>query len=709
MWTPLKKAPPRYFSERRVKFRILFVALFCLLFYLVVIGRTFSLHLTDNSKLSRLAQAQYQKKITLAPKRGNIYDVNGEELAIDVKVDSIFANPKVLSSDNDFIQKLASALGLDKEKLSTILAKDKRFVWIKRRITPEETEKVQAIRKEGLDMVKEYKRFYPNRKLAATVLGAVGLDSVALGGLELFYDRYLKSNAEPVVVDQDARGRSYVPNTFHDLENTHSVTLTLDKTIQFIIEKELAAAVDQNQAKSGIAVVMNSRTGEIMGMASYPDFDPNQYTEFDMTHSKNRVVTDSFEPGSIFKAVTVAAALESGKVDIDKKFDCEGGAYKIDKFTINDHGHYGMLTLPEIIKVSNNICSLKIAQYIGRDAFSKTILDFGFGGKTGIDVPGEVSGIMSTPKNWSILQMSTISFGQGISVTPVQIVAAYSAIANGGYLMKPFLVKQIVDAKGGIVKENHPQIVRKVLSESNARKVVEMLKLVVGPGGTGTAAQVEEYGTAGKTGTAQKVEEGKKGYSSNKYIGSFVGIAPADDPRITVLVSINEPRGSHFGGVVAAPAFREIVRKVLPYLRVPPSANKGPVILTKEDKKSESKPNQAKKEDKLKEDKLAKKEKDKKAKEELSKKGKSKAEENAADEEPVVLLPTELTEVEPGVYKVPNWAGKPLREVLKNWDRQDVKLVVEGSGLCSEQKPAPGEVVRAGSEVKLLFKPPSST
>lgn len=708
MWTPLKKAPPRFFSERRVKFRILFVAFFCLLFYIVVIGRTFSLHLTDNSKLTRLAQAQYQKKVTLAPKRGNIYDVNGEELAIDVKVDSIFANPRLLSSNEEFVHKLALALGLDREKLDKVLSKDKRFVWLKRRITAEESEKVQAIRREGLDMIKEYKRFYPNRKLAATVLGAVGIDSVALGGLELFYDRYLKSNAEPVVVDQDARGQSYVPNTFHDLENTHNVKLTLDKTIQFILEKELAAAVDKNHAKSGIAVAMNSRTGEIMGMASYPDFDPNQYSEFDVGHSKNRSVTDSFEPGSTFKAITVAAALESGKVDLNKKFDCEGGAYKIDRFTINDHGKYGLMNLPEIVQVSSNIGSLKIAQYIGKDAFAKTIQDFGFGRKTGIDLPGEVSGIMSSPKNWSGLQMSTISFGQGISVTPVQLVAAYSAIANGGYLMKPFIVKEISDTKGAIIKENHPQIIRKVLSEGNARKVVEMLKLVVQKGGTGTAAQVEEYGTAGKTGTAQMVEEGKKGYSSSKYIASFVGIAPADDPRITVLVSINEPKGSHYGGVVAAPVFREIVRKVLPYLRVPPMMNKGPVILTKEDKSPESKPSKLSKEDKLKEAKLAKLEKEKKAKEDKKNKSKNKDGEIPL-EEPVVLLPTELTEVEPGIYMVPNWSGKPLREVLKTWDRQDVKLTVEGSGLCSEQKPAPGEIVKAGSEVKLFFKPPSST
>lgn len=710
MWIPPKKDPPRYFSERRVKLRILFVALFCLLFYLVVIARTFSLHLTDNIKLSRLAQSQYQKKVSLAPKRGNIYDVNGEELAIDVKVDSVFANPKALNLSDEVKKQLASILGIDLEKLEKVLGKEKKFVWLKRRISSEESEKIQSLRQEGLGLVKEYKRFYPNKKLAATILGAVGLDSVALGGLELYYDKHLKSSLDPVFIDQDARGRSYVPNNFYDLDNTHNVTLTLDKTIQFVTEKELARAVEKTQAKSGIAVVMNSRTGEILAMASYPDFDPNQYADFDVSHWKNQVVTDSFEPGSIFKAITAAAALESGKVDLNKKFDCEGGQYKIDKFTIGDHGAgYGLMTLPEIMRVSSNIGSLKVAQYIGRDAFAKSILDFGFGSKTGIDLPGEASGIMSSPKNWSTLQMSTISFGQGISVTPIQIVASYSAIANGGYLMKPFIVKKITDAKGNVVKENYPQIVRKVLSETNARKVVEMLKLVVAQGGTGTAAQVEEYGTAGKTGTAQKVEEGKKGYSSSKYIGSFVGIAPADDPRITVLVSINEPKGSHFGGVVAAPVFKEIVRNVLPYLRIPPVGNKGPMILTKEEtKKPESKPANAAKEDKNKNKKLAENEKNKKNAKAESLSAKNE-DQKKTEEKNKVEVPIVLTELEPGTYKVPNWTGKPLREIMKSWDRSDVKLVVEGSGLCAEQRPAPGEVIKSGSEVKLLFKPPSST
>jgi cell division protein FtsI (penicillin-binding protein 3) len=449
--------------------------------------------------------------------------------------------------------------------------------------------------------------------------------------------------------------------------------------------------VGATQSKSGIAVVMDVRSGEVLAMASAPDFDPNQYSNYDLSQWKNRVVTDSFEPGSIFKAVTAAAALESGRITLDQKFNCEGGAMKVGKFTINDHGHYGAMALPDIIRVSSNIGSFKIAQYLGRETFSDMVVNFGFGKKTGIDLPGEASGIMAKPDSWASLQMGTIAFGQGISVTPIQIVTAYSAIANGGYLMKPYVVKQIHDSKGNILRENKPQIVRQVMSEKNSRKLVELLKAVVGPGGTGTAAQVEEYGVAGKTGTAQKVIEGHSGYAEGKFIASFVGVAPADDPRIAVLVSLNEPRGNHFGGVVAAPVFREIVRQVLPYMGVPPIGNKGPVILAKaEEKGSESQP-KAKNGAELKTKALGK----------INEKKKAKA------AEPAKEIPEDVTELEPGTFRLPDYKGKALREVLRDWKDSDLKLSVDGSGLCIDQDPPPGKVVKKGTEVKLSFKPPS--
>ncbi len=688
----MKPSPPRLasrlFSERRVKRRILLIALVYFLFFTVIMGRTFMLHLADNNKLDRLAGAQYQKKVTLAPKRGNILDTHGEELAMDIKVDSLYANPSALEDSPTLASQLAGILGMDAEKVSKLINKDKKFVWIKRRISDEESQKVQALKQEHLGLVKEYKRFYPNKNLAATILGAVGLDSVALGGLELFYDSYLKSGGQPVIVDQDAHGRSYNPDLLGEKENLHHVVLTLDKTIQFITEKELAKAVTQAKAKSGIAVVMNNKTGEVLAMASYPDFDPNQYTSVDPQHWKNRAVTDSFEPGSIFKAITAAAALESGKVSLDQKFNCEGGAYRIDKFTINDHGKYGAMSLPEIIRVSSNIGSLKIAQYIGREAFGSAVEAFGFGTKTGIDLPGEARGIMARPQNWGTLQMSTIAFGQGISVTPIQVVTAYSAIANGGYLMKPFIVKRVEDSNGKVIVNNEPKIVRQVMHEANAKKLVEMLKLVVGPGGTGMAAQVEEYGTAGKTGTAQKVVEGKKGYSQSGYIGSFVGIAPADNPHIVVLVSINEPQGSHFGGVVAAPAFREIVRQVLPYMGVKPLYTKGPTILTKQDQKSPE--SQAQK----------------------NKKINPKAPFSPEQEEVTMssveeTIPIQYSSGSAGNVRLPDCDGMALRTVLKEWEAEDLKVVVEGSGVCVGQDPPAGQWVKRGSEVRLSFKPPS--
>ncbi len=680
-----KSSPPkvahRFFSERRIKKRILLIAVAYFLFFIVIIGRAVELHIADNIKLDRLAKTQYQKKIISAPRRGNIYDTRGEDFSIDVKVDSLYANPGSIENSSSLAHQLAPLLGMELSRLEKILGQKKKFVWIKRRLSDEESAKIQGLHLPALGWIKEYKRFYPNKNLAATVLGAVGLDSVALAGVELYYDRYLKSAAEPMLVKQDARGQSYSPDLFIEKEEPKNLTLTLDKTIQFITERELNAMVAQTQAKSGIAVVMNSRTGEVLAIASAPDFDPNQYMNYNFQHWRNKTVSDSFEPGSIFKAFTAAAALESGKISLTQKFDCENGAYPVGKSTIHDHGSYGIMTLPDIIRVSSNIGSFKIAQYIGREAFSDMVLKFGFGSKTGIDLPGEVSGIMASPKNWSMLQQGTIAFGQGISVTPIQVVTAYSAIANGGYLMKPFVVKEIRDSKGNLVKETKPQTLRQVMSEANAKILAGLLEGVIGPGGTGGAAQVEEYGVAGKTGTAQKVLEGKAGYADGKFIASFVGFAPAKDPRITVLVSIDEPKGNHFGGVIAAPVFREIVRHTLSYLGVVPQGKKGPMVITKSE----------------------------------SKKPETQTKTSSAEEgiDPSVFelaasdAALELTEVEPGSYRLPNYKGKPLREVLRHWKDEQVKLVVEGTGLCVTQDPAAGKVVTQGSEVHLSFSPRS--
>lgn len=679
-----KRISPRFFSEKPIKRRILIITFSYFLFMVIILGRVFSLHLTNNTMLSKLAEAQYQKKITLSSKRGNIYDSHGEELAIDVKVDSLYANPRSIDNPKQLSRQLSGILKIESDKIETLLSKDKKFVWIKRWLSEEESKKIQALHEESLGVVKEYRRSYPNKELASTLLGAVGLDSIALAGLELYYDSLLKSPAEPLIIHQDAKGKGYSPYSTGENENTNQLVLTVDKTIQFIAERELSKTVSQSNAKSGVAIVLNSHTGEVLAMASYPNFDPNVFAKYDHQFWKNRAVLDSFEPGSIFKAITASAALESGKVNIHQSFNCEGGSYEVGSFTIHDHGHYGSLTLPEIIRVSSNIGSFKISQMLGREQFGEMIKNFGFGAKSGIDFPGEVSGILSSPSRWSNVQQGTIAFGQGISVTPLQIANAYSAIANGGYLMRPYLVSKVVDSKGRVIKENSPQIVRKVMNEVNTKLVTDMLKLVVGPGGTGQAAQIEEFGVAGKTGTAQKVVEGKNGYAEGKFIASFVGYAPVDDPKITVLVSIDEPKGNHFGGVVAAPAFREIARQTLSYLHIPHRNSKPTTVVEKIEKESG-------------------KEKKKYSKE-IEQDG-PLIQNHLNQEEPKVSL--EFLEEKPGMFRIPKLTGKPLREVLRAWKQDEVKLVIEGSGLCIEQHPAPGELVRRGGEVRLSFKPPS--
>lgn len=679
-----QRTAPRFFSERPIKRRILMIGGGYFLFMLLIFARTFTLHLSDNVALTRLAQSQYQKKMTLAPKRGNIYDQNGDELAIDVKVDSLYANPKQIKQPKELARKLAPLVGLDKERLEELLSQDKKFVWIKRRLSSTESAKVSNLQEKGLGFLKEYRRFYPNRELASTVLGAVGLDSKALAGLELAYDSTLRSQGMPVTVYQDARGQSYVPHSFLELENQNHLTLTIDKTVQFIAERELAKGVQNAKAKNGVAIVMNSRTGEILAMASYPHFDPNHYEDYEMERWKNRAIEDTFEPGSIFKGVTAAAALESGEIDIHHKFNCEGGVYKVGEHTIHDHGKYGALALPEMVKVSSNIGMFKIAQMLGKEEFGEAVSHFGFGKKTGIDLRAESNGILSPFKRWSKVQQGTIAFGQGISVTPLQIVNAYSAIANGGFLMRPFVVRRITDSKGKVLKEVQPELIRQVMSTANAKKVNEMLKLVVGPGGTGMAAEVPEYGVAGKTGTAQKVNEGRgrHGYAEGKFIASFVGFAPADDPRITVLVSINEPKGNHYGGVVSAPVFKEIVRQTLPYLKVPPRGNSGPIILTeqKQPKEPEAKAKKGEKKPRV-EEKIA---------------------QNREHETHL-----EWVEIKPGIYKMPDCSGKTVREILRNFKQTPFELSIEGSGICTEQQPSPGSLVQEGSKLKLFFKPPS--
>lgn len=678
------------FSFKRIRLRIALVSFVYLLFFIIVAMRAFELHLSEDIKLDRLANNQYKRRVVVAPKRGNILDSHYDTLAIDVQVDSIYAAPNTIEDPAAFAKAVASELQMsEKDILKKVSNNKKKFVWLKRRMNPEQSQKLKDFKLKGLGFLPEYKRFYPNGSLASNLLGAVGYDAVALSGLEMAYDSTLKSEDPPMLVEQDARGRSYEPFALVGLEHPNELVLTLDKTIQYIAERELKASVDQYKAKGGIALVLDVETGGILAMATQPTFDPNEYYKYEFSQWRNRSVTDTYEPGSIFKAITVGAALETKVMDLQQTMFCENGAMKVGKFTINDHHGYGNLTLAEIMKYSSNICSYKLAQKVGKEKFYQIIRDFGFGQPTGIEVPGEVGGILVSLKNLSQLQLGTIAFGQGISTTPLQIASAYVAIANGGKLMKPYLVKEIRDFNGKTLQSFEPKMIRRVLSESNAKELARLLETVVEKGGTGTAARLENQRVAGKTGTAQKVIPGQKGYAKNRYVASFVGFAPARDPKLVVLVTIDEPHGEYYGGLVSAPAFREIMKQSLAYLKVPSDS----LYLAEKDLPKNSTKVSAT---------LLKEKKENKKTENSSEILPSRAVSEALD----AKLDVDSEKSARDGNAVPDFTGLSVREAMRRAQSQNFKIQIKGSGICKRQDPRAGVNIEKDISIVLECEPP---
>lgn len=548
---------------------------FLLLILLVVIGiRVYSLQILQSKELRQLLKNQHEKTVALSPKRGTIYDRKGEALAASVEVDSLYARPAEVKNQKSTARKLSVILGDPTTKILSKLKSRKNFVWIKRKISPQQSLQIQKLDLAGLGFIKESQRFYPNKELAAQLLGFVGMDSQGLEGMEHKYEKVLKGKSGYLMVNKDALGRDLFPEGITRVASLqgYDLVLTIDKTIQFIVEKELQAAVDNSGAKGGIAVVIDPWTGEILALAIAPRFNPNQISRFAPQVWRNRAITDVFEPGSTFKTFLVASALEEQIIKPRDVYFCENGSYPFGGKIIHDTHPYGWLSVTKIIKYSSNIGASKISKHIGRERFYQYIRKFGFGEETGIEFPGEVSGFVSLPYHWPEFKLGTIAFGQGISVTAMQIVTAYGSIANGGLLMRPYIVKKIHDEKGRLIQETRPFIRRRVISEKTAHTVTAILKSVVRDGGTGEKAGVAGFEVAGKTGTAQKIKPQGKGYSDNKRVASFIGFIPADDPKITVLVVIDEPQGISYGGETAAPAFSKMSHQILCYLQVYPES-----------------------------------------------------------------------------------------------------------------------------------------
>ena len=567
-------------EKKKIRFRIIIIGSIFSVFFTIIGAKAVYLQIFCGPWLSQKAANQYEESFKSSEKRGTIYDTNLKEMAVSVDVTSIAAHPGQIKNARAMAKSLAGILKIDSKELIKKLSSDKKFVWIKRRVTPKETEAVRNLKIIGIDFIPEYNRFYPNKMLSAQTLGFTNIDDHGIEGIEFYYDAHLRGSTSKFTVLKDALGRGF------DAEKRrvskfrgNNLILTIDSTIQYIAEKALEEAVTEFSAKSGMAIIMAPKTGAILAMAHFPFFNPNVFNGFDKKLWRNRILTDHFEPGSTMKIFSAAAAIESGNAFPNSIFFCENGAYKIGQEVVHDTRPYGWLSLQQIIKHSSNIGAVKVIETTGPESLYKTLRDFGFGSKTGIDCPGETSGSLSPFKQWAKIDAGTISFGQGISVSALQLASAASAIANEGLLMKPYIVQAITDQNGRLLKSFDPRTVRRVVSEKTARTLVRIMQTVITKGGTGVKAAIEGYSVCGKTGTAQKIDENGE-YSDGKFISSFVGFAPAEKSEVAILVVIDEPQDQHYGSIVAAPVFRKIAHKILTYMNIPPKSKTNRLIVS---------------------------------------------------------------------------------------------------------------------------------
>ncbi|HAH21105.1 MAG: hypothetical protein A2Y00_00415 [Omnitrophica WOR_2 bacterium GWF2_43_52] len=549
-------------SHRRLRATILF---FFLLFTLCL-SRLAYIQFFKSRYLSAIANQQHNLLIELEPLRGAFYDRNLKPQAFNLPCDSLYASARNIKDKETTIKKIKEIVGLDYAYLKSRLYRDKAFVWIARKLPFDQVEKIKKLKLDGIGFVRESRRCYPNKSLAVHEIGFVGIDNTGLEGLEMFYDSYLKGTSGWAQVLRDARQNQLLWKDMLMPKNGQEIVLTIDEFIQFVTERELDIAYRKFRAKGASVIVMDPKTGEILAMANRPTYDPNSPQNANLDARRNRAVADMFEPGSVFKIVTASAALEEGTFKESDRFFCENGSYKVANHILHDHQPHGWLTFSHVIAESSNIGTTKIAQGLGADIIYKYAAAFGFGKSTGIYMPGEISGVLKAPKTWSKTSIGAVPIGHEVGVTALQLACAISVIANGGVLMKPFIVKSIRYDSGEVIDEYKPQEVRRVISPATARRMKDILVLATEEG-TGKLARVSDFKVAGKTGTAQKIEPNGT-YSHSKYIASFIGFAPADDPLIAVVVTLDEPRPYYFGGVVAAPVFKRISQDVVNYLKL---------------------------------------------------------------------------------------------------------------------------------------------
>jgi cell division protein FtsI/penicillin-binding protein 2 len=658
-----------------------------------VFGRLSYLQLIKHGEYLARAQRQQQRTIEITPKRGIIYDRNLRALAMSVPVKSAFAVPVEIADESLAARLLSGVLGVPQDVLETRMASSRSFVWISRKLPPEKVEAIEGLNLKGIYFQDENQRFYPKRDLAAHVLGFVDPDEKGLAGIEYELDSQIRSKSEKIVVMADARQR-WFDGGEAQRERGANVVLTLDEKIQYIAQRELLGAIEKTHAMAGSVIVMNPNTGEILAMANWPRFNPNVASEVPAESRMNRAVSALYEPGSTFKLITLAAAFDQDITRPSEVFDCENGAIYIAGHRIRDHKPFGLLNVADILAQSSDVGAIKIAVRLGAPRFYEYIRAFGFGTPTGVDLPGESKGLLHRLENWTAISIGSVSMGQEIGVTPIQLITAVSAIANGGLLIKPHVVQQI--KRGEQVLPTPASLFaaepRRVIRPETAATLRRLMEGVV-LHGTGPLARLDGWTAAGKTGSAQKIDSATGRYSPTQLIASFTGFAPISNPAVAILVSLDSPVGLHEGGQVAAPVFKRIAEQVLSYIDVPRDVPLNPRLMQAAYKRQIAGE--------------ATTLEDFSPTDFFGQPDAPPAASNQAEPEPKSHAPeVTMAADEGGDISLPDFSGKTMREVTEICLRLGLEPLLVGSNLAVGQRPEAGTQVRRGAKVTVQFGTP---
>jgi cell division protein FtsI (penicillin-binding protein 3) len=664
----------------------------------LVVSSGFSLMVQDGKNWRELAEQQRQRKLHVLPKRGTIYDRNGTALAVSVEVPSVTLDavellrhvpgPDTPGAAREAANVIARTLSLDAAQVERRILAKRRFTWLKRGITAEEADQIRELdryrllgryRFSGLSVEGEGRRYYPRRELAGPLLGFVAPDGEGKDGIEYGLNNMLEGQIEQLKGLRDRSGRLLLSDGRMDDRALagHDVHLSIDQGLQYVAERELANAARTFEAVGGSVIVVDPKTGELLALASFPGYNPNDYTASDPASRRERSVGDTFEPGSTLKMFTLAAGLGAGVITPTQQLYCEKGSMQVDNVTIRDTHPAGWLSLAQILAVSSNICSAKIGLSLGGDKLYESFRRFGFGQETGVNLPGEASGTLRPRgRPWVQVETAAASFGQGISVTNLQMAMAATAIANGGELLEPILVKRVVTSTGEPVTEAAPRVRRRVVSAGIARTITELLVAVTEGEGTGVEAAVAGFRVAGKTATAQKHDPATGKYSLDDYVASFIGFVPAEKPEVVVAVMVDEPRVDIAGGAVAAPIFRRVAQAALELRGLTPRGVPRVDLASLSGAADPANAAYA----------LLK---------------------QARGEKPPVQEVAAQVAVGAGQVRVPDMTGWPIREAVRAAVELGVAPEVKGSGLLARQEPPPGGVISKGEKLTLIFEPAS--